>query len=560
MPYKSRWRIDVPDTHLASILLTSPTAPLSKTDRCFLDAERPDTHYFTTHDFRLWSQRFAAGLRKSGLHPGDRVLMFSGNDLFFPVVFMGIIMAGGIFTGANPMFVPRELAYQLKDSGATYLICARASLDTGLEAARLVGMSRDRVFVFDNALYDGHGVGEKDCRYWGELVAPPQEGEGFAWDELPTPELADRTLALNYSSGTTGRPKGVEITHKNYVANMLQFTYIERLHPNYEAKRTRKRCLCFLPLYHAMAQMIMIAATLALNTPVYIMPRFDFIRMLEYTQKYRITDYVVVPPIVVALAKHPAVKQYDLSSVEDIGCGAAPLSREVCEQLQALWPPEKVNIRQGYGMTETTCSVLNWDPREKGFSAAVGELNPNCEAKIMAEGGVTELLERKQRGELWVRGQNVMKGYWQNPEATKATKTEDGWLKTGDVAFVDDHGKFHIVDRLKELIKVKGNQVAPAELEALLLEHPAVADAAVIGIPTDNDERPRAYVVLKPGQAASAKDIAQFIDGKVSPIKRLTGGVFFIDTVPRNPSGKILRKLLREQAQKKPKEGVRAKL
>ncbi|KAB8201217.1 acetyl-CoA synthetase-like protein [Aspergillus parasiticus] len=352
MPYKSRWRVDVPDTHLASILLTSPTALLSKTNRCFLDAERPDTHYFTTHEFRLWSQRFAAGLRKSGLRPGDRVLMFSGNDLFFPVVFMGVIMARGIFTGANPMSVPRELAYQLGDSGATYMICARASLDTGLEAARLVGLSRDRVFVFDNTLYDGHGVGEKACRYWGELVVYPEEGEGFAWDELSTPELADRTLALNYSSGTKGRHKGVEITHKNYVTNLLQFTYIERLRPNYEAKRARKRCLCFLPMYHSMAQMIMIAATLALNTPVCIMPKFDFIQMLGYTQKYRITDYVVVPPIVVALAKHPAIKKFDLSSVEDIRCGAAPLGKEVSEQLQALWPPGKVNVRQCYGMTE----------------------------------------------------------------------------------------------------------------------------------------------------------------------------------------------------------------
>ncbi|KAE8346254.1 hypothetical protein BDV24DRAFT_79785 [Aspergillus arachidicola] len=252
-------------------------------------------------------------------------------------------------------------------------------------------------------------------------------------------------------------------------------------------------------MYHSMAQMIMIAATLALNTPVYIMPKFDFIQMLEYTQRYRITDYVVVPPIVVPLAKHPAVKKFNLSSVEDIGCGAAPLGKEVSEQLQALWPPGKVNVRQGYGMAETTCSMMNWDPREKGFSAAVGELNANCEAKIMAD-SVTELSERNQRGELWLRGQNVMKGYWQNSEATKATKT-------GDVAFVDDHGKFHVVDQLKELIKVKGNQVAPAELKDLLLEHPVVADAAVIGNATDNDERPRAYVVLKSGQVASAKDI-----------------------------------------------------
>ncbi|KAB8252959.1 hypothetical protein BDV35DRAFT_375417 [Aspergillus flavus] len=502
--------------------LPTPNGP----SLCFLDAERLDTHYSTTHDLRLWSQRFAAGLRKSGLRPGDRVLMFPGDDLFFPVVFMGIIMAGGIFTGANPMSVPRELAYQLEDSGATYIICARASLDTAIEAARLVDLSRDKVFVFDNTLCDGHGI----CM--GRTL------DTRAGRSNPRAELLQR-----YDGTAKSRRDNPQELRCQSAA--------------VHAKRARKRCLCFLPMYHSMAQMIMIAATLALNTPVYIMPKFNFIQMLGYTQKYRITDYVVVPPIVVALAKHPAVKKFDLSSVEDIGCGAAPLGKKVSEQLQALWPPGKVNIRQVHLKMlmnvchRTTCSMVNWDPREKGFSAAVGELNANCEAKIMAEDGVTELLERNQRGELWLRGQNVMKGYWRNPEATKATKTEDGWLKTGDVAFVDDHGKFYVVDRLKvsamfdqyrrlltvatqELIKVKGNQVAPAELEALLLEHPAIADAAVIGITTDNDEGPRAYVVLKPGQVASAKDIVQFIEGKVSPIKRITGGVVFIDVIPKN--------------------------
>lgn len=352
MPYKSRWQIDIPDTHLASLLLNSPTAPLSKTHRCFQEAARPNTHYFTTHDFRLWSQRFAAGLRKSGLQPGDRVLLFSGNDLFFPVVFMGIIMAGGIFSGANPTYVARELAYQLQDSGATYLLCAGASLDTGIEAAQLVGMSRDRVFVFDNSIYDGCGAGQKGCAYWGQLVASPEEGQGFAWEELSTPELAERTLALNYSSGTTGRPKGVEISHKNYVANMLQYTHLGRLYPDYTARLARARWLCFLPMYHAMAQNIFIAAALYRNTPVYIMPKFDFIQMLEYTQKFRITDFILVPPVVVALAKHPAVKNYDLSSIEAVGSGAAPLGREVCEEVEALWPPGKINIKQGWGMTE----------------------------------------------------------------------------------------------------------------------------------------------------------------------------------------------------------------
>ncbi|KAL4915914.1 hypothetical protein BDW62DRAFT_187523 [Aspergillus aurantiobrunneus] len=560
MPFKSRWQINVPDTHLASLLLTSPTHPLSKTHRSFSEAARPDTHYFTTHDFRLWSQRFAAGLRKSGLRRGDRVLLFSGNDLFFPVVFMGIIMAGGIFTGANPTYVARELAHQLSDSGATYLLCTEDSLDTGIEAAKLAGMGKDKVFVFNNAIYDGKGGAKKGCRYWGELVASVEEGTGFAWDELNTAEKSNTTLTLNYSSGTTGRSKGVEISHKNYVANMLQYNHLFYQNPDWKEKTKRARWLCFLPMYHAMAQNIFIAAALNRGVPVYIMPRFDFIKMLAYTEKYRITDYIIVPPVVVALAKHPAVKsgKYDLSSVESIGSGAAPLGREVCEEVEALWPPGRINIKQGWGMTETTCSILGWNPTDKSYSASVGEPNANCEAKIMADDGVTEL-GQNDRGELWVRGPNIMKGYWRNPQATKETKTDDGWLKTGDIAFVDDERRFHVVDRKKELIKVKGNQVAPAELEAILLEHPAVGDAAVIGVPINNDECPRAYIVLKPGKSATAKDITSFMEGKVSRIKRITGGVVFLDSIPKNPSGKILRKNLREQAERE-MQGIAAKL
>lgn len=359
MPYKSRWQLDIPNAHLASVLLTSPTHPLSTTHRIFSEAARPDSHYFTTHDFRLWAQRFAAGLRKSGLKTGDRVLLFSGNDLFFPVVFMGTIMAGGIFTGANPTFVARELAYQLQDSGATYLICADGSLDTGIEAAKMAGMTRDRVFVFDNKIFGGRGQGRNGCPYWGELIASVEEGTGFAWDELSTPELANRTLALNYSSGTTGVPKGVEISHKNYVANMLQYNFLAQLNSDYEARNARTRWLCFLPMYHAMAQNIFIACALRRNVPVYIMPKFDFIKVLGYVEKFRITDLILVPPVIVALAKHPAVKNYDLSSVEAVGSGAAPLGREVCEEVENLWEPGKINVKQGWGMTEYVFDLVN---------------------------------------------------------------------------------------------------------------------------------------------------------------------------------------------------------
>lgn len=352
MPYKSRWQIEIPNTHLASLLLNSPTAPLSQSRPCYLDAARPETHYLTPHDLRLWSQRLAAGLRESGLRKGDRVLLFSGNDLFFPVVFMGVIMAGGIFSGANPNYVARELAFQLQDSGATYLICAAAGLDTGIEAAELVGLSPNSVFVFDNAIYDDCGSSQKGCPYWGELIASADKGRNFAWDELDTPALAETTLALNYSSGTTGRPKGVEITHKNYVANMLQYAHLATLHPDYEKRQARARWLCFLPMYHAMAQNVFIAVALYHRTPVYVMSKFNFVQMLQYTQKYRITDLVLVPPIVVMLAKDPAVKEYDLRSVETVGSGAAPLGRDICFEVEKLWPQGRVNIKQGWGMTE----------------------------------------------------------------------------------------------------------------------------------------------------------------------------------------------------------------
>ncbi|PGG95599.1 hypothetical protein AJ79_09958 [Helicocarpus griseus UAMH5409] len=553
MPIRSRWSIPIPDASLPTVVFKSPTHPLSQTKRCFSDASRPDTHFFTVHEYRLWCQRLAVGLRKSGLQPGDRVLLFSSNDIFFPVAFMGIVMAGGIFTGANPTYTPRELAYQLKDSGATYLLCAEASLDTGIAAAELIGLSKDKVFVFNSALFDGKGQGLKGCRYWGELVASPEEGRRFAWDALSTPEESGRTLALNYSSGTSGAPKGVQITHRNYVANLLQFNNASHLRPDWEEKDRNARWLCFLPMYHAMAQNIFIASSLMRGIPVYIMARFDFVQMLEAVQKFRITDLTVVPPIAVALAKHPIVKKYDLSSVQFVGSGAAPLSREISEEVEALFPAGKLYVRQGWGMTETTLSILGWDPNHLGTSSSVGELNPNCEARIMAEDGVTEL-GLNQRGEIWVRGPNIMKGYWNKPEATKETLTGDGWLKTGDIGYVNDEGKFFIVDRKKELIKVKGNQVAPAELEGLLLEHPAVADAAVIGVTKNDEEYPRAYITLKAGQTATAADITNFVKEKVTPTKRITGGVVFINDIPKNPSGKILRRLLRDRAQQEIKQ------
>jgi len=422
-----------------------------------MDSREPETYYLTHSTYRLWCQRLAAGLLKNGLRKGDRVLLFSGNTIFFPTVIVGTIMAGGIFTGANPTYVPNELAYQLQDSGASVLICAETSLEVGLEAARMVGLPKDKLFVFDDgfATFEGRWRGRDDLglRHWTSLVASEEEGRTFVWEELDAKSVKDTTVTLNYSSGTTGVPKGVEITHRNYVSNAVQMEFQAALDPKYEEKRRRAKYLCFLPMYHAMAQTIFGVNAMKLSVPVYVMPKFDFVKMLENIQRFRITSLILVPPIVVAMAKDSRSRQYDLSSVEQVSCGAAPLGREVCAELEKLWPPGQINVKQAWGMTEITCSAVGWRPHEFSGSFSVGELNANVEAKIVDEEG--NEVKRGERGEVWVRGPNVMKGYWRRSGTTRETLTSDGWLKTGDVTYVDKDGHFFIIDRKKVRISIR---------------------------------------------------------------------------------------------------------
>lgn len=543
MVIKPSATIDIPSVSLPTFIFESPTADLPKTP-AYIDAKEPDKYSISLHDYRLYAQRLASGLRRRGLKPGDRVLLFSGNTLFFPSVVMGVIMAEGIFTGANPTYVARELAYQLKDSGASYLICAEASLDTGLAAAKEAGLSADQIFIFDDgiATFEGRKV-EKSTDigkigHWTSLLDSPSAGAQYQWPNLTTKDELDRVIALNYSSGTTGVAKGVMITHKNYVSNCSQSVHLMRQLPNFDAKLPKKRYLCFLPMYHAMAQAIFAVSAAKQRVPVYMMPKFDFLEMLQCIPKYKITDLVLVPPVVVAMAKHPATKQFDLSSVESVGSGAAPLGREVSEEFEKLWPNGQVNVKQGWGMTELTCAATGFSPAKRSESFSVGGVLANCEAKIVLDDEGKVEAPRGERGEIWIRGPQVMKGYWNKPEATKETLTADGWLKTGDVAYVDEVDHFFIVDRKKELIKVKGLQVAPAELEAMLLENANVQDAAVIGVPHKGDEAPRAYIVPQTPDKATpevAESIKAWLAERVSKHKRLEGGVHFVEAIPKNP-------------------------
>ncbi|GJC79418.1 4-coumarate--CoA ligase-like 7 [Colletotrichum liriopes] len=546
MPINSRWSEPIPNCSLQTWIFGSSFDPLSNR-KAFYDADRPDTHYLTFSDYRFVAKQIAIGLQAAGLKPGDRVLLFSGNNLFFPVIFLGVLMAGGIFTGANPGFVTRELAYQLTDSGATFMVAAEGSLDIALEAAKEVSMPASNVFVFDTTI-PGSSKPEKPARsgarHWTELLAPRRKQRSSS------------------GSGTTGVPKGVEISHYSYVANGAGVVKVSALEEDHEASVARSVGLCFLPLYHTYAQTYFVANFAKQGIPVYIMSGFDFVKMLTYIQRYRVTQLVSVPPILVALTKHPITAKFDLSSLESIGSGAAPLAADVARQTERILKKDNLIVRQGWGMTEVTCTAMTWDPTRLERSSSVGELMPNYQGKLVGEDG-KEITEAKVPGELWVTGPTVMRGYWRNPKATEETIVTDAdgnrWLRTGDIAYVADYsegGLFFIVDRMKELIKVKGNQVAPAELEALLLERQDVADAAVIGVTINGEEFPRAYIVRSPGTNATGEEIAKWLEERVSKHKRLRGGVAFTDVIPKNPSGKILRKILREKAKREVGDSV----
>jgi acyl-CoA synthetase (AMP-forming)/AMP-acid ligase II len=465
------------------------------------------------------ARRVAAALARRGLRKGDRFAIVSPNLPEYAIAFHGIALAGGIVTTANPRYTDEELAFQLKDSGARFVLTSAAFLDcvcTAAEQSRI-----DEVFVFE----DG-----SDATPFSALLdeaGPP-----------PRLEIDSRTdlLALPYSSGTTGRAKGVMLTHRNLVAMQAM------LGPSLPEEGSHQCMIGLLPFFHAYG-LTMMNGTLRRGATCITLQRFDVEQYLTLIERHRVTTLNLVPPMVLAFARHPAVSRHDLSSLQFVGCGAAPLDaslqQEASEQL-------KVAIRQGYGLTEATIAVASWPVDARApMRGCVGQLLPNVEARIVDPSSGDEL-GAGRRGELWVRGPNVMRGYLNQPEATAATLDSDGWLRTGDIASINDDGYLFIVDRLKELIKVQGYQVAPAHLEALLLQHPAVADAAVIGVPDDElGERPVGFVVLD-AAFADVQEIIAFVANHVAPHERIRE-VRVVDAIPKSPSGKVLRRVLREQ-------------
>ena len=354
MPLKSRWSVDIPLVSLPTLIFGDPSTPLPDTP-AYVDPDGPEKLHLSLCEFASWSRRLASGLRKAGLRPQDRVLVYSGNNIFFPVVFMGVVMAGGIITTANPAFVDRELAYQLKDSDPRFVLVTEASLDTALQAAKMVHFNLQNMFIFDDApLREERGRGRGAIRHWDRLIDTSEAGKNFTWEACNSLDECRQTVAILYSSGTTGVPKGVEITHRSLVANACQMDYLVNLDPRFSREQRNQRLLCVLPMYHGLGLLYYSTVAPFRRMPVYIMKRFDLPKMLEHIQRHRVTELMLVPPIVVAMAKDEDAKRgkYDLSSVVKVFAGAAPLSREMSAEFEKLWPKDRMNLKQGWGMTE----------------------------------------------------------------------------------------------------------------------------------------------------------------------------------------------------------------
>lgn len=478
----------------------------------------------TYSQFATLVRRVAVGLADRGFGKGDVLAMYSPNLPEYAVAVHGAVAAGGAVTTVSPLATARELANQLNDAHALYLITAPGLVSTALQAAE---WSRVReVFVFGEA---------EDARPFDALLA-----EDGPWPTIDV-NVREDVVYLPYSSGTTGLPKGVMLTHSNMVANCQQVEGFTMLTGD-------DTIVTFLPFFHIYGLWLFLTYALAHGATLVTMPRFDLEHYLQLLQDYRSRRAFVVPPVLLALANHPLIERYDLSSLRVVMSAAAPAGPELCSAVERRLG---CIVKQAYGMTELS-PASHATPEHAVRPGSGGLVIRNTEVKIIAiETG--QELGPHEPGELWVRGPQVMKGYLNRPDATAATITPDGWLKTGDIGYADADGYFYIVDRLKELIKHKGYQVAPAELEAVLLLHPAIVDAAVVPSPDrEAGEIPKAFVV--PRDVADADEIMAFVAERVAPYKKIRL-VEFVDQIPKSASGKILRRVLREQERRRVDNG-----
>ncbi|EYB89829.1 hypothetical protein Y032_0227g2815 [Ancylostoma ceylanicum] len=461
----------------------------------------------------------------------------------YSAFFLGVALRGGAISGASAMFTDYELQRQFVDSGAKVVLTSEEYLEKVLKAVKQSPKVELVIYIpksEDHPVPDG-------VVSWNEVVKARYSSS------IPKPniDLDNDIIILPYSSGTTGAPKGVMLSHRNFA--MMIGIYKQHESTNIvpllsdDWDYEKEKFMLFLPFYHVYGFGLVNLSLLQGSTGI-IFTHFEPHTFCRAIQDYKVSFLPLVPPIMVFLAKHPICDEYDLSSIKLLVCGAAPAGKDICEELSRKYPNMKY-IQQGYGMTECTMSSHLPDLKNSVPFGSVGKLASNMHMKIVDPSTGKEM-PPGMSGEICIRGPTVMLGYLGKPDATKSTII-NGWLHTGDIGYVDEYRNLFIVDRLKELIKVKGLQVAPAELEDLLLAHPLIRDAAVIGIPDKRaGELPRAFVV-RASDSLTEEDVKLWIKDKVSPHKQLAGGVEFLREIPKSAAGKILRRVLRERVSSK---------
>ncbi|KFY64182.1 hypothetical protein V496_03418 [Pseudogymnoascus sp. VKM F-4515 (FW-2607)] len=478
-----------------------------------------------------------------------------------PSIIFGALWAGGTVSTANPGYTVSELSHQLRDNGAKCVVTDYSNIETVKNACSAVGIAEDHIIV----LGERRGVTGKH-KHWTDV----RNTSNTAMYAAPKFDPKNDTAFLVYSSGTTGKPKGVKLSHYNITSNILQLQVAEGYNLTWDGSKTTRdipkptpgnggdKIIACLPFFHIYGLTVLIHNPVYSGVTTVVLPRFDVDTWCQLVQKHKITYSYVVPPIVLHMAKHPSFSLYDLSSLRMVQSGAAPLTREIINQ---VYTRLGIRIKQAYGLSETSPFMYQvaWDGWDVDIGTC-GVLLPNIEVKICQpvdssrdddETTIPQELKPGEDGELHVRGPNVFKGYHNNAKATAECLTSDGWFRTGDVGHINERENLFITDRAKELIKYKGFQVAPAELEGSLVDFPGVMDCAVVGI-YDKDlatEVPRAYIVTK--DASNPIDISElqkWFNGRVASHKKLRGGIELIEQIPKNASGKILRKILKEKA------------
>ncbi|KAK3058920.1 hypothetical protein LTR09_000485 [Extremus antarcticus] len=538
MPFLTEQTFPIPTQDLSS--WTFDELSYDWDDPIYIDGNNPSNSVSARQALSL-TRKLVAGFRAIGAQRGDCVCINSFNDVQYPILFHGLVAGGLVFSGVNPAYTSYELAHTLKIAKVKFLLTQSDMLDNVLKAAKEIGLPKENIIIFN----PNGETAPSGFKQWNDLL---QHGEED-WQHFDDLERSRTTsVARLFSSGTTGLPKATDLSHYNLIA---QHTLVFEADP----RDWRMSRVLNLPMFHAATLPTAFTSSLRAGAIGVVFPRFEPESWFRAHEKYGITDLTVVPPMAIMAINHPLKDVCSFKSVKVANCGAAPLDKHPQSRLQALLN-EGVPFTQVWGMTETSCIATRFPYPESDTTGSVGRPLPNLDMKLVDDEG-KDISAYDVQGEICIRGPTVVRGYFENPEANARDWDADNYFHTGDIGYCDGKTKnWYIVDRKKELIKVRAFQVAPPELEGVLLSHPDIVDAAVIGVPDpsnkEGSEAPRAYIVRRDmaSSSPSTQEVDAWMKERLARYKQLVGGVVFVEAIPKNASGKILKRLLRDQAKK----------